>query len=251
MTYSRRSLPLSRYISVIKPLMWVALVATLVLSLAKCAPTPVSASVRDLRLNVVAVGDTVTITARVTPAVVNDGRGPIESYRFTFTRLVPTPSVNQVVNTVGAATTATGRLPTATAVGGTSSGTVCVVAVRRTLTSSPPVCANWTATFADAPPPAPPSVSVDTVQLSAVIVQPKGVNVAASAQQRFCAFARMSNGKVYGVGYTDGTSTLSYPYCVNNYTTWFTMAERVTPLTLAVGRSNPFDRPGPITIAMN
>lgn len=142
-----------------------ALLALLALS---CAARPLAAIPAALSVAPVltAPGDSVYFTVRWTVVPAADGRGPIEGFRITATRTSPTAGTPVVVNVAATVSTADVRVPVNLQVGQTASGTVCVAAVRRAQLSAQ-TCVPWTTTFADAPPPAPTGVTLDTVRLSA------------------------------------------------------------------------------------
>jgi hypothetical protein len=77
-------------------------------------------------------------------------------------------------------------------------------------------------------------VTIDSTGAVGIFLKPDTVVVEALASVRFCAFALAADGKVYGVNYADGTNTTNYPACVAGYVGWFSAAQQVNPLTVAV-----------------
>jgi hypothetical protein len=187
---------------------------------------------------IAAPGDTVRVAGRWTLPTVTDGRGPIDSVRVTVTRTSPTPQTVVTLTLPASATVGAVAIPSGLTLVGTSSGTYCVASLRRSVASTP-VCVPWAAVWSDVPPPPPGGVVLDTIRVLALLAKPDTATVLFAGTQRFCAFARMSDGKVRAVTYADGTSSLDVPACVAGYAAWFPMQERTPVLELARFR-DPF-----------
>jgi hypothetical protein len=71
-------------------------------------------------------------------------------------------------------------------------------------------------------------------EIKAIITKPDVVNMLTYSGVQICGFARLSDNKVYGATFDDGTRTFDIPYCSANYSVWFTKAERTKQTTTAV-----------------
>lgn len=175
------------------------------------------------RMLLPAPGDTVTMIYHWTPATVTDGFGPITAIEAEARRAVPAPALT--VPRAGLAPAKlrdTVRIPTGGLVDGqTTSGQLCVRSVRLGKTSAFR-CTAWSTTFLIPAPPPPDTVIVDTLSVLAILVRPETQSVAAGTTAQWCAFARMSDGKIYGT-----TGTGAVPFCVAGYPTWFSVMERL------------------------